>query len=709
MLLEQDLAERIAWRLARCRDYSNETLTPYFEIGVDTIEDAALRLTQAALTMAKSIPLGAQASVAVETVDVLRKYGLNGIYTIMLRQEFLAAADLLRKALGINRSAWPLSVHELSAAIFYALAQHRAMRGMDPEREHLEHSMRDPKGIIPNEDHSEAELIPFLPPTLIGENSEDSHGKISTPDDDQSPSFHLPVCDPLPDSVLASLIFYAPMALNFIYATKAVDMQLLGAQQGWRLLYAYLEQESGYNNSERPASAVFVRNDQKTVCVAIRGTSTIHDVITDIRQVPIPFPESDLDTKSKTEEDWMTVFRGNGLAVSGMAAAAVNLYREHIDSLLFFAKNGYKIRLTGHSLGGGVASLMAVLILRDMKQIPEIRYQLDESEGHNNFLRVYAFGTPSCVDEKLANFVESFVTTVVLHDDVVPRLTPASCRGLLKHLLHIRETWVKEHLSDDIMAITERAKTAWAPRWREGFTLVSSTRTLKKYCKEQILYGKETLKTMKDKIGDMIESTKDEGNEAAKYTDTNSNQDLSKFFSEKVEIRQMVDVIGGIDKHCAGLRMDGDEYFDPDTNLIESDNESSFSDACFRDALTESTILDEHNPDENIESKEGSMAQSDDEELSDDVDPGAILLDEIPLPRMYIPGKIVHIYTHRGVYRAAYVPRSFREIRRISLAGNMLSDHKCKAYYDALLEVRSVRAATENPPKWTPFDEDDTW
>ena len=53
-----------------------------------------------------------------------------------------------------------------------------------------------------------------------------------------------PVCDPVPDKVLASLLFYAPIALNFIYAEREVDMQLLAAQQGWRLLYAHLDQES---------------------------------------------------------------------------------------------------------------------------------------------------------------------------------------------------------------------------------------------------------------------------------------------------------------------------------------------------------------------------------------------------------------------------------------------------------------------------------
>eukprot|EP00557_Chaetoceros_sp_GSL56_P001682 CAMPEP_0176504094 /NCGR_PEP_ID=MMETSP0200_2-20121128/15737_1 /TAXON_ID=947934 /ORGANISM="Chaetoceros sp., Strain GSL56" /LENGTH=156 /DNA_ID=CAMNT_0017903477 /DNA_START=458 /DNA_END=925 /DNA_ORIENTATION=- len=92
--------------------------------------------------MAKSIPLGAQATMTVETLDILRKHGLNGIYGLILRKEFLAAADLLCKVTGINKRVWPLSVHELSAAIFYALAQHRALRGIDPEREHRIHAIK---------------------------------------------------------------------------------------------------------------------------------------------------------------------------------------------------------------------------------------------------------------------------------------------------------------------------------------------------------------------------------------------------------------------------------------------------------------------------------------------------------------------------------------------------------------------------------------
>ena len=75
--LEHNFVERVAWTLARCRDHEKLQLTPYFETGVDTAEKVALRITQAALAVARSIPLGAQATLAVDTVDVGRKYGLT--------------------------------------------------------------------------------------------------------------------------------------------------------------------------------------------------------------------------------------------------------------------------------------------------------------------------------------------------------------------------------------------------------------------------------------------------------------------------------------------------------------------------------------------------------------------------------------------------------------------------------------------------------
>jgi len=768
-LLEQNWAERVAWRRARCRDYlEGDSLQPYFDVGLDRMEDAALRITHAALAMAKSLPLGAQATVAVETVDVLRKYGLSGIYTLVLRQEFLAAADLLLKALGINRTAWPLSVHELSAAIFYALAQHRALRGLHPDREHELHAVREASTDNNNNNNNNANE------NLETVAAESDDAKESDDPDSAESNTRAAVCDSVPDEELQSLIFFAPIALHFIYVEKEVDMQLLAAQQGWRLVYAYLnpaQQDGGIpiggEIHDRPASALFVHQEQRIACVAVRGTSTIHDVITDIRQVPVPFPDPEsVSSSSKSnkngnesgtaggDDEWTTVFRGQGLAVAGMAAAAVNLYQEHVDSLLLLAKEGYQIRLVGHSLGGSVATLLGVLIYKDLVEMAE-RDTVDPSSANipqKVPLHVYSFGTPSCVDLPLSEAVESFVTTVVLHDDVVPRLTPTSCRGLLKHLLHIRETWVKQHFADDIRAFTDRAKLAWAPRWRGGFTLSATSPSikLKRYCrkqlqygKKQLLYGKDQLMSVKDKLvgdengtgftasGRVIDHEDDfpervDWRHGASSLTTEAAQRADEASSTVVEAepKLIMDFMGGIDVRTEGIVIDGEEFFDPGPDLLDSsenDDDSATTNAIFDSSLAgspgdadrnEEVLLDDVKAFTSYDAVDDSLSADSIEktvEIDDDDAPGAVVLEETPLPRMFIPGKIVHIYSHRGVYRAAYVPRMFRELRRISLAGNMLSDHKTKSYFDALLEVKSVRDAKEDPPQWTAFDEDDTW
>jgi len=764
-LKEQSLAERVAWRMARCRDYFDGNLTPYFETGVDTVEDVALRVTEAAIAMARAIPLGAQAQVAVETVEVLRKHGLKGIYGLILRKEFLAAADLLCQACDINRATFPLSVHELSAAIFYALAQHRAVRGMNPEREHIIHTLR--------EESTDSPLIEdsTLISPLVGEERDENFKRKTFLDesDDYDPSENVPnllalveevevvekkrkeatvqksfsddssfqpVCDYVPDDVLQSCSFYAPLALNFVYAKKEVDVQLLAAQQGWRVLYAHLHEEPG---CDRPGSALFLHDKHKIACFAIRGTATISDVVTDLKQVPIPFPEIETE-ESVDAEDWTPVFRGEGLAVCGMAKAAVNLYREHIDVLSFLAKKSYAIRVVGHSLGGGVATLFGTLLKchfeaefsrADEDNEVDIDVRTGVSGIREHPVHVYGYASPSCVDAVLSDYQQSFVTTVVLHDDVVPRLTPTSMRGLVKHLLHIRETWVQLHMRNDLMAITERAKTVWAPRWRNGFTL----RTASGFCRKHIQYGKKKILSVKGKITRKMSSSNNEENHdedssanfvnAPDLFDLSNELDMDEERSEsEIEHDQnglsklVVDYMGGLDKDVASTIIDGDVYFDTEDLLLESEDES---DEEFLEAMelleAEHTIdpfqegdnwanFDEQQIQECCSNEAASSVCG--SEIGEGDDPSTVVLDETPLPRMFLPGKIIHIYTHRGGYKAAFVPRTFRDLRKISMAGNMLSDHTSKEYFEALSEVQSVRKAEEGLPQWTGFDEDVT-
>ena len=762
ILEDQNLAERVAWRLARCRDFKNNSLTPYFETGVDSVEEVALRVTRAAIAMAKSIPLGAQATVAVETVNVLRKYGLQGIYGIMLRQEFLAAADLLCKALGINKTSWPLSVHELSAAIFYALAQHRAMRGLSPDHEEILHSYRSTD--CRNSDSSTSIALAGKYETSAGFNEEiglschiseskEQQGMKQDKINDPPSQICVPVCDPVPDKTLASLLFYAPIALNFIYATKEVEMQLLAAQQGWRLLYAFLHQDmDSVKPCDRPASAIFLHQEHKILCLSIRGTATINDVITDIRQTPVSFPNVDIEHRSsdRDDSDWTTIDRGQGLALCGMASAASNLFYEHIDSIMEFVKQGFRVRIVGHSLGGGVATMIGVLVQRHLEHLG-----YGTSTGDEKILKVYAYGTPSCFDSKLADSVKSFVTTVVLHDDVFPRLTPTSCRGLLKHLLYIRETWVKTHIEEDLRAVGERAKTLWAPRFRQNFALLTQTSSIKKYCKKQILRGTSKLMPAdnsgpNEASGEDVDGTVEgfeECHSKDEFCDCNDIESLvsdpsewgEKFFVPTTNLpmtssgeeklidsndthavdnsttQLLLEFLGGGDNGKEGIIIDGDEFFETSNGPVGENDDTieSIGDEYFGDPIGEiaeetliktdgSWSLESHKSESSPTKKSFSI------ENDDDIDPAAVVLDETPLPHMYLPGKIVHIYSHRGVYKAAYVPCTFKSLRRISLAGNMLSNHTTKSYFESLLEVQTARVANESPPRWTAYDEDDT-
>jgi hypothetical protein len=735
--------------MARCRDYFEGDLSPYFETGVDTMEDVALRITQAAISMARSIPLGAQAHVAVETVDVLRRYGLKGIYGLILRKEFLAAADLLCRACNINQATFPLSVHELSAAIFYALAQHRAIRGINPEREHLIHTHRqqdeqsemkysnssiwtvsrtsctavhEGESLVDETDQynprseSVTNLIALADAAIHGEREskaqqiKDWPGHKAPDSGDSSCLGFLPVCDPVPDHVLNSCLMYAPIALNFVYVERHVDMQLLAAQQGWRILYSHLEQEPG---SDRPGSALFVHEDNQIACFAIRGTATIHDVVTDIRQMPVPFPESESD-KTVEGDDWTAVMRGHGLAVCGMSRAAVNLFREHIDVLSVLASKSYRIRIVGHSLGAGVATLLGTLVKRHLES--NIVINSESSMLREDRLRVYGFASPSCVDATLSDYMQSFVTTVVLHDDVVPRLTPTSIRGLVKHLLHIRETWVQIHLKDDLMALTERARSAWAPRWRSGFTL----RRASGFCRKQLQYGKKKLLSVQAiSCRDVVSSAgHSDAFPAAAHLKPNGDAGNTPYCSlgeTRFSPTLVVEYMGGIDRRTDGTIIDGDEFFDTEDSLLEGDEDApdefletfASSEQCVgpKPAVGDDAWIgfeEETSALENPVHSNILLNEPDDDQSA------PVMLDETPLPRMFLPGRIMHIYTHRGGYKAAFVPRTFRELRRISMAGNMLSDHTSKAYFEALKEVKSVRAAREGLPKWTAFDEDDT-
>ncbi|KAK7134174.1 hypothetical protein R3I93_017547 [Phoxinus phoxinus] len=157
----------------------------------------------------------------------------------------------------------------------------------------------------------------------------------------------------------------------------------------------------------------FVALDHKreAVLVAVRGTLSLKDVLTDL--------------SAECENISVDGVSGTCYAHKGISQAAHYIYKKLLnDGILSQAFNiapEYKLVITGHSLGAGTASLLAVLL-------------------HNTHptLECFAFSPPGGLMSKaLADYSKQFVVSVVLGKDLVPRLSIPNMEDLKRRLLKV--------------------------------------------------------------------------------------------------------------------------------------------------------------------------------------------------------------------------------------------------------------------------------
>ena len=67
-----------------------------------------------------------------------------------------------------------------------------------------------------------------------------------------------------------------------------------------------------------------------------------------------------------------------------------------------------------------------------------------------------------------------------------------------------------------------------------------------------------------------------------------------------------------------------------------------------------------------------------------------VLVNEQEVMQLWLPGRIVHIFSRRGLYDAMAVPRSFPDLRKIVVQGNIFRDHSSVSIFDAVLEVVKI-------------------
>lgn len=148
----------------------------------------------------------------------------------------------------------------------------------------------------------------------------------------------------------------------------------------------------------------FLLRDESSeaIVLVIRGTASVRDFITDFCSFPTPFE--------------------NGLGHGGMMAVAESIIQNSELSTRIkkeLEKNpGFSLICTGHSLGGGIATAVSVMMrLRNLYPCVNIE--------------CFAFAPPPLFTVSMQHDCSQYVHTFVNEDDMVPRLNSSSLDELI--------------------------------------------------------------------------------------------------------------------------------------------------------------------------------------------------------------------------------------------------------------------------------------
>ncbi|KZV32986.1 sn1-specific diacylglycerol lipase beta-like [Dorcoceras hygrometricum] len=184
----------------------------------------------------------------------------------------------------------------------------------------------------------------------------------------------------------------------------------------------------------RPGYFIGLDMRKKLVILGIRGTHTVYDLVTDI-------------ISSSHEE---IAFEGYSTHFGAAEAARWFLTHEIVTLRKCLEKHkGFKLRLVGHSLGGATASLLAIMLRK--KSLKELGFNPE-------IIDAVAYAPPPCVSRELAESCSDFVTTVVMQDDMIPRLSIGSISRLRNEI--VETDWVTVFEREDWKGVIDLVTNA---------------------------------------------------------------------------------------------------------------------------------------------------------------------------------------------------------------------------------------------------------
>jgi hypothetical protein len=163
---------------------------------------------------------------------------------------------------------------------------------------------------------------------------------------------------------------------------------------------------------------VAIDRSKNALVLGIRGTWSLYDAITDLVCEYMPFKD--------------------GLVHSGMLASAQWFYTSLIPQIFKYLsdhKNLTSLIITGHSLGGGVASLLTMMVA---DQIGTLR---DLTNNQKFYLHCYNYAPAAVSSSNLCKKYEPYITSFVCQDDIVGKMSYGSAMKLRELIMDVTSAY----------------------------------------------------------------------------------------------------------------------------------------------------------------------------------------------------------------------------------------------------------------------------